>query len=350
MGVAALRGDAKGARRLRRRLLPGAAVLVALGVITIWMDLIPVNPFFSPFSPESYVANTPERARAEVRRQAGAGYDLIKVYDWLTEEEYLAVLDEAGRQDIYVIGHHLDTLSVAVSTGGGLREFAHVDEFLDPHMIGRASPNTGFSEVRIDLEMIPESVAATAANDVFVVSNMVTDETVYLYLEAGPGYFDRPEYANVRPQTKEAWLGGRVERWQGQQEWRRNTLQPFLVQMIQGLHAAGVPLLTGTDVRVGGMVPRHIHRELELLVEAGLSPFEALVAGTKNAGLSVQRMGSPDAFGELATGHRADLILLESNPLENISATRQRAGVMTRGKWYTQAELDALVAELVATY
>ena len=137
---------------------------------------------------------------------------------------------------------------------------------------------------------------------------------------------------------------------QAQQEWRRNTLQPFLVQMIQGLHAAGVLLLIGTDVSVGGMVPRHIHRELELLVEAGLSPFEALVAGTKNAGLSVQRMGSPDVFGELATGHRADLILLESNPLENISATRQRAGVMTRGKWYTQAELDALVAELVATY
>jgi imidazolonepropionase-like amidohydrolase len=87
-----------------------------------------------------------------------------------------------------------------------------------------------------------------------------------------------------------------------------------------------------------------------LLVEAGLTPFEALEAATMNARISVNRMGVDDVFGEVAVGHRADLILLEANPLDSIGATRQRTGVMTRGRWYTQAELDALVAELVATY
>ena len=345
-----VRGDAEAAGRLRKRLLPGAAVLVALGIIVIWTKVIPINAYTSLQFPQAYVPDTVERARAEVRRQADAGFDLIKVYDFLTEEQYLAVLDEAGCQGMYVIGHHLDTLTVAASTNSGLREFAHVDEFLDPHMIGNPNPNTGFDEVEIDLEMIPESVAAIVANDVFVVSNLVTDETVYLYLEAGPSYFDRPEYANVRPESIEAWLEGRIKNWQGQETWRRNTMQPFLVRMIQGLHAADVPLLVGTDVNVGGMVPSHIHRELELLVEAGLSPFEALKAATTNARLSVNRMGTGDVFGEVAEGHRADLILLEANPLDSIDATRGRIGVMVRGHWYTQAELDALVAEVAATY
>jgi imidazolonepropionase-like amidohydrolase len=61
-------------------------------------------------------------------------------------------------------------------------------------------------------------------------------------------------------------------------------------------------------------------------------------------------MGVNDAFGEVVVGQRADLILLEANPLENVGATRQRRGVMSRGRWYTQAELDELVAEVVASY
>jgi imidazolonepropionase-like amidohydrolase len=61
-------------------------------------------------------------------------------------------------------------------------------------------------------------------------------------------------------------------------------------------------------------------------------------------------MGVDDAFGEVVVGQRADLILLESNPLENVGATRERLGVMSRGRWYTQTRLYELVAEVVATY
>ena len=111
-----------------------------------------------------------------------------------------------------------------------------------------------------------------------------------------------------------------------------------------------MPILIGTDTGVEGGVPWHIHRDLELLVVAGLSPFEALTAGTTNARLSVKRMGVGDVFGEVVVGQRADLILLESNPLENVGATRTRRGVMSRGRWYTREELDELVAEVVATY
>ena len=125
---------------------------------------------------------------------------------------------------------------------------------------------------------------------------------------------------------------------------------PFFMTLTKALHDGGVPLLIGTDITVEGMVPAHIHRDLELLVEAGLTPYEALEAGTKNAGISVQRMGRDGSFGTVEVDQRADLMLLEQNPLDNIGHTRNRIGVMARGQWFTQAELDGLVDAYVATY
>jgi imidazolonepropionase-like amidohydrolase len=342
-----LRGQKEQARRLRRALLPGAVGMTAFGVVLIWMRLIPLNIYTSQQFPMAYMPDTEERARAEVRRQVAAGYDLIKVYDWMTRDQYLGAIDEARTQGIYVVGH-LDH-GIEDPFAAGLREAAHVDEFLDEHLMGEMSPRA-FEPIPMNLALIPQSVASVVQHDAFVVSNMVTDVVSYEYLEEGPSYFDRPEYGRMRPEIVRRWLGGRMVNWQGQQEWRRNTMQPFLEQMIQRLHAAGVPILTGTDTGVEGGLPSHIHRELELLVKAGLSPYEALTAGTKNASLSVARMGVDDGFGVVGAGQRADLILLESNPLDDVAATRRRLGVMSHGRWYTQAELDTLVAELVATY
>jgi len=123
-----------------------------------------------------------------------------------------------------------------------------------------------------------------------------------------------------------------------------------LMTLTKALHDAGVPLLIGTDMSVEGMVPAHIHRDLELLVDAGLTPFQALEAGTKNAGISVAKMGRDGSFGTVVVGQLGNLILLEKNPLENISNTRKRIGVMAHGKWFTQSELDRLVDEYMSTY
>jgi imidazolonepropionase-like amidohydrolase len=88
---------------------------------------------------------------------------------------------------------------------------------------------------------------------------------------------------------------------------------------------------------------------LELLVESGFSNYDALAAGTKNAGIIVERMGRDGNFGTIEVGQRADLILISDNPLENVSATRDRFGVMTNGRWYTQVDLDAMVEEYIAS-
>ncbi len=342
--VRGMRGDTAS---VRGAVVPGAIVLAAVGIALLSTKAIPLNAYASLQYPFAYVPDTEARARAEVRRQVNAGYDLIKVYDWMARDQYLGVIDEARIRGIYVIGH-LDH-GIEAPFAAGLRESAHVDEFLDEHLVGEMSPQD-FQPLPMNLDLIPQSVASAASHDAMVVSNLVTDEVTYEYLEEGPSYFERQEYSRVRPNTIQLWLSGRMVNWQGQQDWRRDTLQPFYEQMTLALHAAGVPILVGTDTGVEGGLPMHIHRELELLVKAGLSPYEALRAATKNAAVSVNRMGTEDVFGEVAVGQRADLILLESNPLEDVRATRQRLGVMSSGRWYPQDELDRLVAEVTATY
>ena len=333
----------------RRYLVPGTGLLVLIGIAAWWTGIVPINAFTSFQYPMAAVADTPKHAVKYVRDQEAAGYDFLKVYDFLSEEAYAAAAREARDLGFYSVAHLHDTLPLEEILDSGLREIAHVDEFMEHHAIGESSPRS-FVPVEFDYATIPDSVALVRDHDALVVANLVTDEIAYLYLEGGPHYFDRPEYAVLRPEIKAKWLNGRLVTWRGQEGWRRNTAQPFYVTMTKALHEAGVPLLAGTDVTADGMVPWHIHRELELLVEAGLSPYEALKIGTANASISVGRMGQPNDFGTIAEGKRADLVLLTANPLENISATRERLGVMARGVWRPQAELDDLVAELVASY
>lgn len=342
-----LRSPNSDTKPLKRTLMPSALSLVVLGVILLVTKTIPLNAYTSLQFPFAYVPDTEARARAEVRRQVDAGYDLIKVYDYLTREQYLGAIDEARIQGIYVIGH-LDH-GIEAPFAAGLRESAHVDEFLDEHLIGDMSPRA-FTPLPTNLKLIPQTVASVADHDAMVVSNMVADVVTHEYLEEGPSYLERPEFVAVRPKKIREWLNGRMVAWQGQQDWRRATLRPFLERMIRELHAAGVPILTGTDTGTEGALPVHIHRELELLVEAGLSPYEALSAATQSARMSVNRMGVDEVFGAVAVGQRADLLLLTSSPLEDVRATRQRLGVMSRGHWYPQDQLNQLVAEVVATY
>ena len=123
------------------------------------------------------------------------------------------------------------------------------------------------------------------------------------------------------------------------------------MELTKALQDHGVLLNLGTDVSVEGIVPGYsAHLELPLMVEAGLTNFEALAAGTRNPALTTARMGADGDWGTVVVGNRADLILMPNNPLEDVTHTQDRLGVMVRGQWFTQAELDALVDEFVATY
>lgn len=338
-----------GIRKIKRAVLPGVGSALLVGLAVWWSGIIPINAYTSLLLPHAKITDNPEQARRHVRDEVEDGYDFIKIYDYLTEAAYLAALDEAEKLGKYTVAHLNDTLTLERMLATGLDEIAHVDEFLEQHMIGHSTPDD-FQPLPINMDTVPDSVDTAKVHGVMVVSNLVADENAYEYLEAGPSYFDRPEFANLRPETKAGWLRGRVVHWQGTQDWRRNALQPLYVALIAQLHAAGVPLLVSTDTGIDGIMPGHLHRDIELLVASGLSPYEALKAATVNAGISVNRMGINDNFGQVTEGMRADLILVKENPLISVGATRNRIGVMARGIWYTQEQIVEMVSEFVSDY
>jgi hypothetical protein len=119
-------------------------------------------------------------------------------------------------------------------------------------------------------------------------------------------------------------------------------------EMVQALLEADAGILLGTDAWQSYHIPGFsIHEELGLLVKAGLTPYEALEAGTRNAAAA---LGKLDEFGTVATGKRADLILLRGNPLEDVANAQDQVGVMVNGRFLPQAQLQFLLAELVDSY
>jgi hypothetical protein len=107
-------------------------------------------------------------------------------------------------------------------------------------------------------------------------------------------------------------------------------------------------VLVGTDSSALGVVWGFSeHQELELFVEAGLTPYQALAAATR---IPSEVMGQPDEFGTVTVGERADLVLLTANPLDDISNTRGIAGVMVRGRWLSQPDLQSMLDEVAAKY
>jgi hypothetical protein len=116
--------------------------------------------------------------------------------------------------------------------------------------------------------------------------------------------------------------------------------------LLLALKEINTPLLLSTDAGTGrmGIVPGFsIHDELRILVENGFTPYEAIAAGTVVASRIVKRMNGRDDFGTIVPGKRADLILLQQNPLEDVANARKIHGVMAAGRWYDQKAIAEML-------
>jgi imidazolonepropionase-like amidohydrolase len=115
-------------------------------------------------------------------------------------------------------------------------------------------------------------------------------------------------------------------------------------KLIKALHAGGAGLLLGSDAPQVYNVPGFsTHRELETLVASGLTPYEALETGTRNVAVF---FGTLKETGTVEQGKRADLVLLDADPLQDVRNTTKRSGVMLRGRWLPRAEIDAKLAAI----
>ena len=302
----------------------------------------------------STVVTTPEEARQAVDAQLAEGVDLIKVYNNLGAEELRAAVGAAHERGASVWGHvpRIAGRSTALqrALAAGLDVIAHGEEvfFTLLYQNVEAQLDRGVAPT-VGAEQIAEAVRLIRDHGAAVIPNLAFGAMTRAQLENIDGLWSDPEAQYLHPAVREMW---------GQQNPTRRTDLPrfdlrergkriVVKRLTRALNEAGVLLLLGTDASAPGMFPgKSAWTELSELVDAGLTPFQALRTGTSNAGTFLDRAGPP--FGTVTIGSRADLVLLLGNPLADISQVEQIAGVVVRGTWYTRGQIDSMRVALAA--
>jgi imidazolonepropionase-like amidohydrolase len=327
------------------------ALYLAFGVTTVahmgsssvrrvvaWRDSVRAGQLDGPDILASAFLNTipggAEGARVAVARADSGGADFIKVYNNPTADQFAAIVDAARRRGLPVVGHAVRSVGLKRGFAEGQVAVVHAEEYIYADF-----------ENRPDTSLIPGAVAFTRRSGAYVIPNL-SAYTVIARQWGRPAVIDTLLAAEDARALPPFW----VQRWRWSDYVRRpGTIDPrvpFLARLTRALYEGGVPLLLGSDSPgIPGMQPgASLHEDLRLMIAAGLTPFDALVAGTRNAGTFVAthfRRG--ERFGIVAPGARADLLLLDGDPLQNVEYARRPAGVMARGRWYPRDSLVALV-------
>ena len=192
-------------------------------------------------------------------------------------------------------------------------------------------------------DLIPEKMAALAKtlaqSGEAVTPTLIAHKRLVLIAQSKGAYLIRPGSDMINPLV--TWFSkGALEYWsQMDPSVYEAPHADFFLKATGLLHKAGVPLLTGTDSGSFGIIPgESVARELELLVAAGLSPFDALTSVTQR---NAEILGF-EKSGMILPGYRANLVLLAKDPLTDVSVVEYPVGVMIGGHWLEQQELDAL--------
>ncbi len=297
-----------------------------------------------------------EEAQTKVRAQKKAGYDFLKMHPGLTRENFDAVVATANEVGIPYAGH--------VSTGVGVRRaleakyasIDHVDGYIEgmvPSSI-RVNPNAnGFFGVNftdiVDTDISKELVALTLENDVWIVPTQAMMER-WIGPEDPEIIAKNPEMKYMNPTTLNNWVRTKkgiigAPNYKGEQALKFNQIRRDIIKQ---MHDTGVKILLGSDAPQVFNVPGFsIHRELESMVRSGLTPYEALYAGTVNPAAF---FGDQGKYGTIIIGADADLILVDENPLENIANMRQQSGVMVRGRWLPRREIELSLEQIANKY
>ena len=282
------------------------------------------------------VAATPGDGRQTVRDVAAEGYEFIKAYERLDLETFVAICDEAKKHNMKVIGH-------LPQNGKGLTQQFFVPGF---SMIAHAE--------ELAQQENPPSMAAIASyarwakeNGTWLTSTLTVDDRILEMMSNPQTLEERPELQYLAPGVRELALSNNPYVKGANPDWIAHVQRviDFNRQLIPAFAAAGVPIVTGTDSLVPGIVPGFaLQDELAALAQAGLSNQQILESTTR---LPAEWLGTSADRGVVAAGKRADLLLLDRNPLEHIENTRRIAGVIVAGTLHTRAELDALMEDLL---
>ena len=284
----------------------------------------------------------------QVREQHSAGYDFLKIHPGLNAAEFAAIADAANELGIPFAGHVPVAIGVGNALASGIATIDHLDGYMAallPANFDRSGGYGGFFDVLLAEQVNVDRIGVLATDTARAGTwNVPTQTLIEQLINDVPvsELRNRADMQYMPAATVERWVSAK----QGQQAERgfspevaRKAIE-IRRALILALHKAGGRLLLGSDAPQIFNVPGFsLHYELEVLVASGLTPYEALATGTTNVAEFLNLN-----TGAVATGRAADLVLLDANPLEDITNTRRIHGVMVRGTWYSSGDIEGLLS------
>ena len=301
-------------------------------------------------------ASAPEVAQQMVREQKEAGYDFLKLHPGITLENFNAIVETANEVGIPYAGHVSTDVGVRKAIEVKYASIDHVDGYLEglvPSDAGVAPDQNGFFGLNftdlVDTNKIQELAQATKEAGVWVVP---TQSLLERWVGPTPpeALGQQPEMKYMSNQTVGGWVRQKNQfiHADNYTETKANRFNEIRRQIIKTLHDEGVGLLLGSDAPQVFNVPGFsIHHELDAMILSGLTPYEALKIGTVNPAVYFDAEGE---FGTLVPGASADMILLNDNPLEDVKNVQRRAGVMVRGQWLPEEEIQQRLEAIAGKY
>jgi len=280
-------------------------------------------------------ANTPEDGRQTVRIAKAQGYEFIKVYSSLSMDTFKAIVDEAQKQGMKVVGH------IPNAFKGRLEEAFVPNYSMVAHAEEYAKQTENFSD-----EDATRFAGLAKKNGTWLTPTLTTMVRIGEQARSLDAIRNLPTLKYVAPLMQSKWLTSNNYNT-GTSPERVASIDKtaeFNVRLVKAFKEADVPIVTGTDAGVSGVVwGFSLHDEMELLVKAGLSTQEVLASATR---LPATWLGIQDKIGTIEEGKFGDLILLEANPLDNISNARKISGVFVNGRWITRKKIDTMLSDL----
>jgi imidazolonepropionase-like amidohydrolase len=297
--------------------------------------------------------NGAEDAARKVREQHAAGFDFIKIHPGLSTAEFAAIAATSSELGMRFAGHVPEAVGVRSALASGMATIDHLDGYLAAMMPADSDQSGGYGGFfdvlladQVEVSMIPELAARTATAGTWNVPT----ESLFEHCVANVTTAElraQPEMRFMPVATVAKWAETRNALMSERGFDPRVAARAIDIRrrLILALHDAGAGLLLGSDSPQVFNVPGFsIHQELEFLVAAGLTPFQALQTGTTAVADFLHTN-----TGVIAVGRDADLVLLDASPLEEIGNTRRIHGVMLRGSWHAAADLERRLAAIRAS-
>ena len=311
-----------------------------------------LGPQIFASSPSLNGNSVPDQATAlrVVSEYRAAGFDLLKIHPGIQRDVFDVIAGTAEREKIPFAGHVPRDVGLEHALETGIATVEHMDGMVE--MLAGAGRTTssiffGFNLVeQVDESRIAAVVEAVREAGAWVTPTQVLFENRFLGDPEQVGV--RPEMHYVADSVVQGWVDGtrraRANPTFGYTPERARRFIELRRRLIKALHDGGAGLILGADAPQVFNVPGFATiQELSALVEAGLTPYEALETGTRNP---AHYLGLEDSFGTIGLGKRADLLLLDANPLEDIANVKRVAGVMVAGRWLSKGEIESMLADL----